>query len=234
MPAQCRGFSPHRRATLTVMDVVQYYADLLHRPDVPEMPMCLTFVGLDDVDEALARFDGFPSVRQASLGDINEWLPPHELRVVVADRHGHGVLLGECCGFHGTRDQTLIRLSRGTIAASVYWDINANSQLSYARAGRLLYSCDFVVDGRPRGEDPNAVVPLLDGLHFGGDAPYAVALAFLERVSGARLTADWFSIEHPASVIVTPETFDAADSPSVLMSGLMDDRWRPTSPRPSA
>jgi hypothetical protein len=212
------------------MDAVDHYAALLARRDVPHVALCLTVVGLDDVDQALTRYDGFPADRRVSVSDVGQWLPPPQLRVVVAQRHGDHVLLVEDNGFHGAQPQVLRRLSRDAVtAASVFWNVNAHSRLSFARDGRLLSMFDFVVDGPDAGDDPSSVAALRDGLDFGRGNPRAAALAFLERVSGVRLTADWVHAAHPASVVVEPEMFDSAESLAALLPGVRDHHLRPDS-----
>ncbi|WP_229401830.1 DUF6461 domain-containing protein [Micromonospora okii] len=208
-------------------DAVDHYRALLDRRDIPTGgSLCLTAVGLTDVDEALTRYGGFPADRRVSLADVGRWEFPPEMPVVVAARHGEHVLLGEIQGLHGARPEVLRRLSAGTTAASVYWHVNSGGRIVYARDGGTQVDVDAVLGGVPRGDDPG-VAALFDGLDF-GRGPKAVALAFLERVSGARLTAHWFTAAHPASIVVQPELFDDdRGSLAGLLPGVDDADWRP-------
>ncbi|QRP48079.1 hypothetical protein [Amycolatopsis sp. FDAARGOS 1241] len=95
----------------------------------------------------------------------------------------------------------------------MYWNVNLVSRISLAQDGRVLAAFDFVTGGAPAGEEPDAIGRFLDGLDF--DDPYrkcAAALAFVERVSGVRVTADWSGRSHPASVIVNPARFELPSS----------------------
>ncbi|OZV80924.1 hypothetical protein CA850_12235 [Micromonospora echinospora] len=205
------------------MHALDHYTDLLARPDVPTVALCLTVVAVGDTDEALLRYDAFQPDRRATLVDLAEevWMEP--VRIVVADRHGDGVLLVEPNGFHGTRPPVLRRLSRGTTAASVYWNVNAVSRLSYACDGEVIAA--FEILGGPPRDLPPVLVPFLDGLDFGPGLAWASALTFLERVAGARLTADWFHAPHPASLIVDPERFDRPATLAALLPGIRDHHW---------
>jgi hypothetical protein len=72
----------------------------------------------------------------------------------------------------------------------------------------VLAEFDFVI-GRER---PAALVPYLDGLEF--TDPHrktAEALAFVEAVSGVRLTAEWAAGRHPTSVIADLWRFHPSD-----------------------
>ncbi|MFI6819861.1 DUF6461 domain-containing protein [Micromonospora sp. NPDC050187] len=209
------------------MQALDHYTDLLARPDVPAVALCLTVAAVGDTDEALLRYDAFRPDRRATLVDVAQeaWVDP--LRIVVADRHGDGVLLVESNGFHGARPPVLRRLSQGTVAASVYWNVNAVSRLSYACDGEVLTA--FEVLGGPPRDLPAVLVPFLDGLDFGPGIAWASALTFLERVAGARLTADWFHTPHPASLIVDPERFDRPATLAALLPGIHDRHWSPRS-----
>jgi hypothetical protein len=117
--------------------------------------------------------------------------------------------LAENNGFHATRPEVLSRLSQGTVAASVFWNVNGSSEASLAQHGRVLAVYDFIIGRQPDGDDPEKIAPFLHGLDF--DDPYrkcAEGLAFLERVSGVRVTADWAAQPHPVSVIVDLARFE--------------------------
>ncbi|MEV6235804.1 DUF6461 domain-containing protein [Lentzea sp. NPDC051838] len=180
---------------------VDHYFELLSADLLPSDAFCLTAVRGLTVDEALERFDGYPGWASATVAELGERavaVYPDELPAVVADEVDGWVLLAENNGWHGAKDSVLRRLSHGTVVASAFWNVNRDSAISLARDGEVLAAFDFVI-GRDK---PAALVPYLDGLDF-TDAyrSTAEALAFVEGVSGVRLTAQWAEGSHPASVV---------------------------------
>ncbi|WP_073484762.1 DUF6461 domain-containing protein [Streptoalloteichus hindustanus] len=187
-------------------DAVAHYATLLDSEVLPSEALCLTAVCGLSVREGLARFGAGGLGRETTLGDAGLSLAdtcPEELRLVVVVPRDGWLFLVEDNGFHGARSATLSRLSRRTVAASVYWNANLDSAISLAQDGEVLATCDFVVDDEmPAG----ALRPFLDGLDFGdADLMCAAAVAFLERGTSVRLDADWSVSPHIASVIASPE-----------------------------
>ena len=201
-------------------DAVDHYAALLDAEALPAEALCLTAVRGLSVDEALNRIDASPASREITLavaGQTSVNAFPDELPLVVADHLDGWTLLAEDNGFHGSESAVLARLSSGTVAASVYWNVNLASRASLAQDGRNLAAFDFVGGGTPEGEEPETISDFLNDLDF--DDPYrmcATALAFLERVSGVRVTADWSARGHTASVIVDPARFEPPDPVSWL------------------
>lgn len=201
---------------------VDHYFELLSANVLPSDAFCLTAVQGLTVDEALERFDAYPGWAVADLAELGERgiaAYPDELPIVVADEVDGWVLLAEDNGWHGTKTSVLQRLSAGTVVASAFWNVNLDSTISLARDGEVLAAFDFVI-GRER---PAALVPHLDGLEFAD--PYrktAEALAFVEQVSGVRLTAEWATGRHPVSVIGdlwrfhTPTSWLDVNAPDVL------------------
>ncbi|ANZ35832.1 hypothetical protein BBK82_06775 [Lentzea guizhouensis] len=188
-------------------DAVDHYDRLLSSDALPSDSFCLTAVRGLGVDEALTRFGGIPRWREADLGEtgvrsVNAY--PDELLTVVAGEVSGWVLLAENNGWHGAKADVLQQLSRDTVVASAFWNVNFHSTLSLACGGELLGAFDFVIGT----ERPDALLPYLDGLAF--DDPYrkcAESLAFVERVSGTRLTEEWATTPHQASAIVDLRRF---------------------------
>jgi hypothetical protein len=199
---------------------VDHYAALLDSNALPSEAFCLTAVRGLSVDEALTRFDGFPSSRESTLSNAGQTAVnafPDDLPTIVADHCDGWTLLAENNGFHGTMPEVLSRLSQGTVAASVFWNVNFASRASLAQNGRVLAVYDFVIGRQRDGDDPAKIAPFLHGLDF--DDPYRVwaeGLAFLERVSGVRVTADWVAKPHPMSVIADPARFELSTVDSWL------------------
>jgi hypothetical protein len=192
---------PHVRS-----DAVDHYWALLADNTLPTEALCLTVVRGLDLAEALRRFDACAGRRSATLAAAGEMAAgafPNDLPLVVADRCGDWVLLAENNGFHGSLREVLARLSSGTVAASVYWNVNMQSSIGYAEDGKLLAAFDFVISQHASGADRDRLAPFLDGLHFANAyRKKAEAMTVLERVSGVRVSREWLRQRHPASVVV--------------------------------
>jgi hypothetical protein len=161
---------------------------------------------------------------------LSQWAPPSAVLPVVAGPFGDGVLLAESNGYHATDRAVLERLSAGTVAASVFWNVNSASRLSYAVDGVVMSYLDFIVDGDDQGTDPSAAQPFRAGL----GSTREDAVVFLERVAGARLTPDWLAADHPASLIVPPSRFAPVTRLEAVLPGVLDHHWNPTSRAGSA
>ncbi|GGU41354.1 DUF6461 domain-containing protein [Lentzea flava] len=191
--------------------VVDHYFELLSADVLPSDSFCLTAVRGLTVDEALERFDGYPGWDVCDLAEVGQRAAavyPDELFTVIADQVDGWVLLAENNGWHGAKTSVLQRLSAGTVVASAFWNVNLDSTISLARDGEVLAAFDFVIDKEP----PEVLLPHLEGLTF--TDPYrmtAEALAFVEGVSGVRLTAEWATGRHPASVIADLWRFRQSD-----------------------
>ncbi|MFD8500402.1 DUF6461 domain-containing protein [Amycolatopsis sp. NPDC059657] len=189
-------------------DAVEHYAEILDNETLPSEALCLTAVRGVSVEQALVRFDAVGSGRAATLdavglASVNAF--PDELPLVVAGERDGWVILAENNGFQGAQPQVLSRLSEGTVAASVYWNVNLDNAIGLAHDGEALAEFDFVTGaGVPAPE----LAPFLAELDFeDAELMCAAALACLERVSGVRLDAHWASTPHIASAIVPSERF---------------------------
>lgn len=181
-------------------DAVDHYAALLADNGWPDEMMCLTVVRGLSVEEALVRFDGVATGREATLVDAGRAAMsafPEDLRLVVADVLDGWVVLAEHNGYHGSMPEVLSRLSAGTVAASAYWNVNMVSQITLAHDGAVVDDFDPVTDEPPA---EGALEPFVRGLDF-EELTCESALAVLERVSGVRVPIEWASRPHPASVI---------------------------------
>ncbi|MEV0070558.1 DUF6461 domain-containing protein [Amycolatopsis sp. NPDC050768] len=99
------------------------------------------------------------------------------------------VLAVEENGCRGVQGEVLAELSRGGRAASMFWNVNAVTRLSFARDGELLASDEI---GRPLGADPE-VAAAVEGLDFDDRWDrYAKGLVAVERFTGRGLTVDDF------------------------------------------
>ncbi|MCG8925313.1 DUF6461 domain-containing protein [Lentzea sp. CC55] len=107
---------------------------------------------------------------------------------VVVEIDG-GVVVVEDNNYRGTRPEVLERLSRNGKAASHFWNVNSDRQLSFARGGQVLWSGD-VLDEDDFGDDPE-VLRAVEGLDFTDwrhlDAKGITAVA---RFTGAAVPED--------------------------------------------
>ncbi|TCO54128.1 DUF6461 domain-containing protein [Actinocrispum wychmicini] len=148
-------------------------------------------------DEVVSTFGGDPTapvpiratVQRAALERHG---PPHYgyvalLTLLTVD---DVVLAVEENGFQGADRDTLTALSRNGKAASLYWNVNANFQLSLAERGELVFA------GHP-GRDPGA--PHIDDLDFDDFRHYnAKGLTAIARFVGRGMTADDLSAIYAA------------------------------------
>lgn len=197
-------------------DAVAHYAELLTSEALPSEALCLTAVrGLSvgrSPDSCRCRTAARPSTL-ADAGQASTNAYPDELPLVVAGELGGWVFLMEHNGFQGSLPEVFARLSRGTVAAAVYWNVNFNSTINLARDGQVLGEMDFA-----SGAEPSADLAVyLDGLDFtDAETMCAEAVAFVERVTGVRIDADWASAPHQASAISPPASFEFSNPASWL------------------
>ncbi|MEU4670264.1 DUF6461 domain-containing protein [Amycolatopsis sp. NPDC023774] len=137
----------------------------------------------------------FEQVLQAFGADVEEPEPLDDLRdfdfgyrpsVLVSEVDG-AVLAVEENGFRGAQGEVLAELSRGGRAASMFWNVNAVTRLSFARDGELLASAEL---GLPLGADPE-VAAAIAGLDFDDlrdRRPKGLVAA--ERFTGRGLTVE--------------------------------------------
>lgn len=146
------------------------------------------------VREVLAAFGADPD-RPEAIGDIQRDLALRRSPgqwVTVADA-GSAVLVVEDNGYRGTDQAVLEAASAGGRAASMFWNVNVVTRLSFAEAGRLLAMHE------PWGHEQWApeLAEALAGLDFAefGDRVEKGLLA-VERFTGRGLTpADLAEIE---------------------------------------
>ncbi|MFF4594520.1 DUF6461 domain-containing protein [Amycolatopsis sp. NPDC001319] len=99
------------------------------------------------------------------------------------------VLAIEENGIRGAQREVLAELSREGRAASMFWNVNAVSRLSFARDGELLASDEL---GRSLGDDPE-VAAAVEGLDFHDWRDrYEKGLVAVERFTGRGLTVEDF------------------------------------------
>lgn len=117
---------------------------------------CATFVqGLDEA-ELLRRFGG--DLASARLIQPDDWEALEELSWfgdVIQVGHCDGwAFVYENNGYNGTLAETLQRVSAGTVAVSVFRNVNAHARFSYVEDGRVLTSFDPVNPPLPEEVSP--------------------------------------------------------------------------------
>ncbi|WP_161790690.1 DUF6461 domain-containing protein [Actinoplanes utahensis] len=100
---------------------------------------------------------------------------------------GDAILVVEDNGYRGADPEVLQAASAGGRAASMFWNVNALTRLSFAEFGRLLASHE------PFGSEiwPPVVTPAVAGLDFGKGEPgdrIGKGLVAVERFTGRGLT----------------------------------------------
>jgi Family of unknown function (DUF6461) len=142
------------------------------------------------VEEVLRAFGADPA-RPESLRGLDDEVTARmsiDPWVAVLDI-GNAVLAVEYNGWQGAQEPVLLRASAGGRAASMYWNVNAVTRLSFAEGGRLLASFEppyeDVIDAGP------AVAAALAGLDFDDYRDKTgKGLAAVERFTGRGITAE--------------------------------------------
>jgi hypothetical protein len=151
---------------------------------------CLTLTEPATADAVARAFGGDPAqVRELRLDEAAEELaegPWVALRPV-----GTWILAVELNGWQGSRPEVLERVSAGGRAVSAYWNVNGQTQFSYAAAGQVLTAFDAVFPERRTGADPDVLASAGDGLPWAGALPVPLLLALLARVTGSPLDPSW-------------------------------------------
>jgi hypothetical protein len=127
-----------------------------------DLGFCLTFARGVSPDELLVRMGTDPDTLLARTRTEAEYLQidPHAPGLVVrVGRAGEWAFGLESCGNHGSRDEVLSEVSRGTQALSTVYTGDGTRFFSYAEDG--VEVCWFDVDSPSRGtgSDPNFLLP---------------------------------------------------------------------------
>ncbi|MCE6994128.1 DUF6461 domain-containing protein [Saccharothrix sp. S26] len=140
----------------------------------------VTVITGSTVDRVLAAFDatGTASLRDLLLGhDPRPWVAVHEVDgTVVTVEHN---------GYRGANAQVLAALSEHGRAASMFWNVNAVTKLSFAERGRLLAAFEPWATHHV----PDAIADLVADLH-GARHKKARGLTAVARFTGRGFTPD--------------------------------------------
>ena len=166
---------------------------------------CVALVRDVAAEEALVRLVTKPKTTVGRVEQIRTWAEGHQYPAygnsVEATTVGDWTVIVEINGYQATLDEPLARLSRGTKAAVVYWNVNALMGFYWSVDGTQVRYFDPLLYDNP-GWLGNPL-PQEEGLTFGLGHPRAAAMACAERLTGVRLTraflddrADWIAVGH--------------------------------------
>lgn len=145
--------------------------------------LCLTVARGVTVAEALAAF-GADAADSAPLDDL---YGDGVALIEIPD----GVLALEPNGYLGAQAEVLAALSASGTAACMYWNVNYDTSLSWARDGELIASFDLLdEDADDRQALPADLLPLAALADDEDEDPRRIGLALVERLTGVTLTAD--------------------------------------------
>jgi hypothetical protein len=141
-------------------------------------------------EELLRAFGADPAQPQSlrAIDDEVTELMSIDPWVAVLDT-GDGILAVEYNGWQGSQEPVLLRASAGGRAASMYWNVNGVTRLSFAEGGRLLASFEPPVE-TATGAGP-AVAAALAGLDFDDYRDTTgKGLVAVQRFTGRGITAE--------------------------------------------
>jgi hypothetical protein len=188
---------------------------------------CLTWIRDLDPIEALRRLGGcgpFPAcgLPQLNRAVLDRWvdgrghviqqaMPP--IGALADWALGGWTLIVEPNGWAGTVDDSLLKISKGTMAVSVFWNIEAVGEINVARNGQaaaVVHDCVMFAGngGTPRwafedveGTDPGLVKDLVAGLARLPDLEWQpVAFRWIEKFAGTGVPAGWLDEAHPSTL----------------------------------
>lgn len=159
---------------------------------------CITLLDQVSIDDAFSRLKAKQTNATSSFADF---LEDASMQLEDDDDHaligvadvGRWSLLVESNGFVATYPERRKALSRGTTTVTLYAGINSSSECSVTVDGEEQLSFDWMFPADHRGSRSDAFVAemLAAGLVFeedGWSENEVAALAFVERLTGVRLT----------------------------------------------
>ncbi|MEO3810985.1 DUF6461 domain-containing protein [Sphaerisporangium sp. B11E5] len=141
--------------------------------------VCVTYVRGLTPEEALDRLD-------AMVTD-DDSLDQYAVAAFAVDG---GVVLAEPNGFATTLDDVITKLSKGTVAATVFFNVNLDQQFVYAADGVVVTQFEPDQPGDRAGSDPDALLPQMRQLGMEADSDLDKATELAELVTGLTLPDD--------------------------------------------
>jgi uncharacterized protein DUF6461 len=205
--------TPGGRMT-TSRDIARAQAVLTKSPGLAEA-LCITAVDAD-ANDAVTRYGGFELDDPLTLEEaltLETMAYPRRLDLAVVIARPAWTFMVEPSGTHGTRPETLRRLSDGATAVNVFWNINLHTRCRYWENQMEQVSFELLDDEPHPLADPR-LQRLRQGLTFDDERFMGEALVLLERITGVRV--DWMTERHPAAVVVAFDRFATSDAMSLL------------------
>jgi hypothetical protein len=131
---------------------------------------------------------------------------------------GSWTLAVEESGWQGSRPEVLGRVSSGTSAVSLYWNVNGGTRFCYAVGGLLLVAFDAVFPDRREGEDPDCLEDLRADLVWDGPDPVPAVLALAARLTELEPEPRWLAGEfdvvplEPLAEAVLPRVYPETEA----------------------
>jgi Family of unknown function (DUF6461) len=155
---------------------------------------CVTLVRSGDPAQVARVLGGrLRRSRRASLAQVAEELGDEP--VVAVRGIDSWVLAVEVNGWQGSRPEVLRRVSQGTRAVSMFWNVNGVTRFSYAASGQVLAAFDAMSPGQREGSDPDFLEEVRSGLPWDTADWVALMLALAARLTGQPMESAWLDGE---------------------------------------
>jgi hypothetical protein len=162
------------------------------------MAACITVSTGLSWEEALFAFGGDPEDETLPWSEEVCLSMDSKVAILAID---DAVLAVEYNGWHGSLLGVLLPLSRTGRAASVRWNVDSETKISMAEAGRYLCALDPINLHRRWGENPGVIDRLIEDLDFAAGAITEQSMVVMERFTGLRVTPEmvagldqWYTI----------------------------------------
>src|SRR5262245_35153326 len=169
---------------------------------------CVTFVRGASVDEVLDRLGGDSDVAEwMTLGEAvdssaSSDYADDDCQIILADTIGEWVVAVEENGFQATIPEVAKKVSTGAQMVSVFWNVNSDTQFTYAVNGQVITVFDLFYPETRSGSDPDSLLELMSKLRFKSEEQaLASAFALAELITGVRFEQDWLKEKHRVVII---------------------------------
>ncbi|MEW9555959.1 DUF6461 domain-containing protein [Nonomuraea sp. NPDC050783] len=141
----------------------------------------ITYVRGLSAREALLRMDARISPGTEPEGEEGE---------IAAFEVDGGVILAEPNGFAGTVDEVIVRLSRGTAAATVFVNVNLDQHFVYAEDGVVITTFEPDQPDSRGGAHPDRLLPRMRELDMETKGDLIKAAELAQALTGLELPDD--------------------------------------------
>ncbi|MFI9840369.1 DUF6461 domain-containing protein [Nonomuraea sp. NPDC051941] len=101
-----------------------------------------------------------------------------------------GVVLAEPNGYAATLDEVIARLSKDTVAATVFYNVNLDQQFVYAEGGVVVTAFEPDQPDSRAGSDPDRLLPRMRELGMETESDLVKAAELAQIVTGLELPGD--------------------------------------------